>query len=310
MLSAALLLLFACDDGKTPADDSSPVVDPATVTLHGPCPLDLDYGGFTLTIGQESSNIDGAVADGVVPFAVLEQLMAEGDCVVLRRNNPFCDPACDRSQTCDFDGQCVDYPANQDLGTVSMVGLARDAEMTPVFPGNTYFDTSLPHPAVQPGALVTLGMPGGVYGPATLYGVGVEALDLAPSWTLESGVDLEILWPAPTASPTRSEVAIELSIDQHGVTPSVLRCVFADDGAGTVPGAVVATLVDVGVTGFPAGSIERRTVDSAPAGPGCMDLTVRSPRVASVDVVGHTPCVTSNECPEGQHCNEELQTCE
>lgn len=306
-----LLWLLACDGpDKTPADDSVSTVDPATVPLHGSCPLATDYGGFNLVLGEDSSSIDGAVADGVVPFTVLELLAEAGDCVVLRRNNPFCDPACGPGETCDFDGSCVDYPSNQDLGTVTMRGLARDAEMTAVFPGNTYYDTALPHPAVAPGALVTLGMPGGVYGPATLYGVGVEPLDLSPAWTVESGVDLVIAWPAPTGEIVRSEVAIQLSIDQHGVTPSVLRCAFADDGEGTVPGEIVAQLVDVGVTGFPAGSIERRTVDSAAAGAGCMDFVVTSPRVAEVDVVGHTPCVTDNECPEGQTCNEELQTCE
>ncbi len=318
--SALLLLLAACsgDDDKPAGSDTSPetgdsapeTLDPATVPLTGACGMADDFGGFAVTATSSSSSVDGRVADGVVPFTVLEELVAEGDCAVLRRNNPFCDPACDPGETCDFDGTCIPYPANQDLGIVSIDGLVQDVVMEPVFPGNTYYDTSLPHPAFAGGELITLSMPGGVYGPLELHGVGVEALDLSAAWTIESGVDLVISWPAPTTSVVRSEIFVQISIDQHGVSPSVLQCTFADDGEGTVPGAVLASLVDVGVTGFPAGTIERRTVDHAAAGTGCLDFTVTSSRSAQVDVVGHTPCLSDDDCPDGQTCNEELQTCE
>jgi hypothetical protein len=275
------------------------------------CGLADDFGGFAVTATETTTDIAGSVADGVVPASVLERLAEAGDCVVLRRNNPFCDPACDPGQACSFDGTCVPWPANQDLGTVTIDGLVQPSVMEPVFPGNTYYDTTLPHPAFAAGGLLTLAMPGGAFGPLTLYGVGVEPLDVpGAAWMLESGVDLVVTWPAPVATVVRSEVAVEISIDQHGVSPGVLRCTFADDGEGTVPGAIVAALVDAGVTGFPSGTITRRTADRATLPGGCLDFVVASPRGAAVDVVGHTPCVSSNECPDDQHCNEDLQICE
>ncbi|MES2645143.1 MAG: hypothetical protein V4850_36990 [Myxococcota bacterium] len=319
-----LLALAGCTGGKpddtsvgdtetadTHTDTATAPLDPATVPLNGACALADDHGGFNVTVLEDATTVAGTVADGVVPATVLEELVREGDCAVLRRNNPYCEPTCPPGETCAFDGTCVPYPANQGLGTVTLDGLVVPVVMEPVFPGNTYYDTSLPHPAYTPGELLTLSMPGGVYGPLELYGVGVEPLDLPDVvWVIEGGVDYVLDWPAPAGAVVRSEIAIQISIDQHGVSPSVLRCVFADDGQATIPGAVLSALVDVGVTGFPAASIERRTVDQGAAGAGCLDFVVTSPHVPTVDVVGSTPCVSDNECPDDQTCNVELQICE
>ncbi len=319
-LILAAVLLSGCpapppDHTKTAIDDSGGTtsgLDPATVPLTGPCASDVDYGGIDLTADSEASEVAGSVADGVVPSTVLELLVAEGDCEVLRRNNPYCDPTCDPGETCDFDGTCVPYPANQDLGTLTLDGLLAPVEMEPVFPGNTYFNTSLPNPAYTVGSVLTLRMPGGVYGPAELHGVGVEPLDMTgAAWVIDGGVDFEVTWPPPTGAGVRSEVAVQISIDQHGVSPSSLRCVFVDDGAGTVPGSIIQALEDVGVTGFPTASIERRTVDHVAIGAGCMDFRVTAPRtITSIDVEGHTPCMSDADCPEELDCNEELQICE
>jgi hypothetical protein len=315
MLAAWISLAVLACTGKDPdsekTDDSatpeSP--DPATVPLHGECDMAADFGGFTLTAGEDTTDLAGSVADGVVPYTVLEEIAAEGECRLLRRNNPYCDPACDAGEACDFDGNCVPYPVNQDLGTVTVTGLFAAVSMTPVFPGNTYFDTDLPHPAFDSGDLVTVSLPDAAT-PLALYGVGVEALvPESGTWTIEAGQDLTVRWTAPTAAVSRSSVALHISIDQHGASPSSLHCAFEDDGEATVPGAILQALVDVGVTGFPNGSIERRTVDNGSFGGGCMDFAVTSPRTATIDVVGFTPCITTNECPHGQTCDKEFQIC-
>jgi hypothetical protein len=316
--SVLTFVLSACT-GVEPLDSSVPIdsdsdlgeVDAATVPLGGACAMSDDLGGFLIQATEDATDVDGAVANGVVPASVLEEIAASGECSVLRRNNPFCDPSCDPGQACTFEGTCIEYPANQDLGTVTLSGLSEPVVMERVYPGNTYFNTSLVHPAFVGGELLSLAMPGGVYGPATLYGVGVEALDMTGvTWTIEDGLDLALSWPAPTGALVRSEIAVQVSIDQHGVTPSVVRCTFADTGSGVVPAAIVSTLVGAGVTGFPAGSITRRTVDHADVSAGCLDFTVSAPRTVAVDVVGSTPCVSDRECPDGQSCNLELQICE
>jgi hypothetical protein len=291
--------------------DTGSDLDPVTVDLAGACDMASDFGGFVVQSAGDNTGVEGKVADGVVPISVLEEIGAAGECRLLRRNNPFCDPACDRSHTCDFDGVCVAYPANQDLGVVTIAGLAQDVAMDPIFPGNTYFDTSLPDPPFAPGELITLDMPDGVYGPLTLHGVGLELLTgTADEWIIEEGRDLVVTWAPPTTEVVRSTVGLSVSIDQHGATPGLLRCDFADDGEGVVPEALIGLLINSGVTGFPTGRISRNTVDSGPVGDGCMDLTVAHPFVVDVDVVGYTPCISTQDCPDGQECNLELQICE
>lgn len=298
-------------DGGDGGDGSTETLDPATVPLGGPCDLAKDYGGFEILSADDAWGVQGAVSDGVVPQLVLEEIMSDGDCTLKRRNNPFCDPPCDAGETCDFDGECLPYPQFQDLGTVTVDGLVQPVSMEPVFPGNTYFDTSVPNPPFTPGEAVRLNMPGGLYGPAELFAVGVEPLEgMAAEWIVEAGVDLPVTWDAPSDANARSEIYLTLSVDQHGTTPGAVFCTFADTGSGTVPGTVIQALVDSGVTGFPTGGISRRTVDQAPAGDGCMDLTLHTPKVVAVDVVGFTPCWSDIDCPEGQDCNEELQVCE
>lgn len=302
---ASLAVLAAGCPGKSDDDGG---ITAENVPLDGACDMALDQGGFTVS----HAGVEGSVADGVVPISVLEQLHSEGDCLLLRRNNPYCDPGCDPGQTCTFDGVCVPYPANQDLGVIAIEGLASDVSMDPVFPGNTYFDTSLPDPPYTSGTLVTLTVPeDGTYGPATLHGVGVDPLaGTDAEWIVDSGVDLPVSWTAPAGDGARSSVLLEISIDQHGATPGLVRCVFEDDGDATVPGGILQRLVDSGVTGFPTGRLVRQTVDREPAGDGCMDLTIQSEKTIEVDVVGFTPCVDDEDCPEGESCNIELQVCE
>jgi hypothetical protein len=323
-MSNVLVWVLACTSSKGPAaDDSTPsetgddsggptIVDPATVPLTGECAMTDDYGGFAVIADGDSGWVAGSVADGVVPASVLEPIASDGDCRVLRRNNPYCNPTCAAGTVCDFDGNCVPYPANQDLGSVSIAGLVEAVAIDPVFPGYTYFDTKLPIEPFVSGALVTLAAPDAPGGALELHGVGVSAL--APTdalWTFESGKDLTVYWAPPTGDVIRSEIALSINIDQHGATPSVLRCTFEDDGEGTVSGKILDALVGAGVTGFPNGLLDRRTVDhGAIEGSGCADFTVSSPRNVPVDVIGYTPCITKEDCPKGQTCNKALQICE
>ncbi len=307
-----LLLALACTDDDTGTTDSALAgLDPETVALGGACPLASDFGGFRVVSQDDGSAVEGDVSDGVVPQLVLEEIAVSGDCHVLRRNNPYCEPSCAAGEVCDFDGTCLPYPSKQDLGTVTVAGLLQPVALEPVFPGNTYYDTTLPTPPYDPGGVIALDMPGGVYGPATLYGVGVEPLTSLDSlWSVEDGQDLVVRWEAPTGSVVRSEVGLSINVDQHGTSPGAVYCSFDDDGEGTVPGDLVSVLVAAGVTGFPSGALARRTFDHAAAGDGCMDFEVVAPLTVDVDVVGFTPCVTDTDCPKGLDCNEELQVCE
>lgn len=313
-----LLIALACTSGdKLPLDDStddssgdSVPPDPETVPLDGVCSDATHWGAFLIDSNADFSFVSGAMTNGVVPASILTNVLTDGECTIWRRENPFCDPACTSGFACDFDGECVPYPEGQDIGTVTVHGLVQPVSMTPVPPGNTYFDTSLPNPPWEPGALVTLGTSGGAYDPFRLYGVAPATLvPTSLAWTINPGQPLAISWDAPTSA-VRSEVVLNLRIDLHGVTPSSLECVFADDGAAEVPASVLDQLMAAGVTGFPAGDIARRTADSADAGQGCADLVLTSSRLGQVSITGYTPCRRDEECPEGTTCNEALERCE
>jgi hypothetical protein len=232
--------------------------------------------------------------------------------VLLKRNNPFCDPTCAPNESCDFDGTCIPAPQNQNIGTVTVEGLAKPVEMEARKPTNNYFVSALPTGALPPGGLVTLQSTGGVYDPITLYGVGFDLLTAPKTpWSIQEGLPLTVVWDAPPkGSVVRSEAYLTINIDQHGVTPTALFCSFADDGEGTVPASLLKTLIGQGVTGFPDGSLTRRTVDSTAVGDGCEELVVSSLHDADVNVVGYTPCNNDKMCPDGQHCNLELERCE
>ncbi len=298
------------DDTQVSADDTADQVDPDTVGLDGTCALEDDYGGFVVEVYEDLSNVEGAVSDGVVPESVLENILEDNGCVLWRQNLAYCDGGCDAGYVCDFEGNCLPYPSNQDLGTVSIGGLGTDVAMEPVTPGYTYYDTSLAHPAFTGGELIALRMPAGTYGPVTLHGVGVEPLaGLGDGWFVEDGVDTIITWDPPTASVVRSDIVVKVRIDLHGSTPLTLACTWEDTGSGTIPGKVMAQMVAGGVTGFPQGFIWRRTADKAEVGEGCMDLVVSSPREVEVDVANFTPCLTDEDCPKGQECDVEFQIC-
>ncbi len=298
------------DTGDTDDTDDTDTTDPATVPLAGVCADDVRWGGFVVDSSDEYAYATGTVSDGIVPVAVLTRVLDSGDCTIWRRENPFCDPGCDPGYTCDLDGQCVYYPTTQDLGTVDITGLSQAVSMTPVSPGFNYFDTSLDNPPWTAGSLLTLTTTGGSYDPVRLYGVAPASLvPVSLDWVLTDGAPLAVAWDAP-AGGVRTELTLTLRIDQHGLTPASIECVFADDGAAEVPADVISTLVGYGVTGFPAGILTRQTADSAPIGAGCIDLVASSTRVASVEVAGYTPCRDDRECPEPLTCNETLERCE
>ncbi len=128
-------------------------------------------------------------------------------------------------------------------------------------------------------------------------------------WVVVGGQPFSVSWDAP-ATEVATEVVVELRIDQHGTTPASVVCRFADEGAGEVPASVIDGLMDLGVTGFPTGSVVRRTADHAPLGEGCIDFVASATLLAHVSISGYTPCRNDAECPKGLECNEALERCE
>jgi len=307
-ISIISILLAAACGSDTPDDPDAHIPD--TVELRGTCESAEDLGGFTVASYADMSAIDGKVANGVVPVSVRELVASEGGCSLMRKRNPFCDPACGAGFTCNHDGNCIAAPETQDVGVVSIAGLAKQVEMEPLVPGNNYFDTQLPHPVFEPGDIIALTSTNGTYGELKLFGVGGEDL-VAPSetWTIERDVGLAITWAAPTATDSKTRIYVELTIDQHGNSPIAVQCDVEDNGSLTVPVTLINQLLDSGVSGFPNGRIVRHTTDKVNVSDGCVDFTVSYPRQSTVRVSGHTPCMSTTQCPKGQTCDIPNQTC-
>ncbi len=295
-------------DTSDTSDTGDPPTDPEP---RGPCSLETRLGAIVVESGAQFSFVQAEVADGVIPATILEPIGEAGDCRLLRRNNPFCNPPCQPGFTCDFDGQCIDFPEPQDIGTVTVNGLLAEVSMEPVEGSNTYFATGLPHPPFDEGAKITATTTAGFAGALSLVGRGGAPLELkTQTWSIVAGQDLVLEWSAGAAD-AGTEIGARLVIDQHGNSPVALLCTFADTGSGAVPAALIDQLLGAGVSGFPNGTLRRQTLDSVDTGAGCVELLVSLPREPEdVAVAGHTPCQKTDDCPAGQTCNVPLETCE
>jgi hypothetical protein len=299
---AAVLLCGAC----SPPDDAPP--PPRVVDLAGPCAPDQRHGAFVVEVLETYSVAFGHLADGMVPVTVLEEVLSEGACSLLRRNNPFCDPTCEPGQTCDFDGTCIPYPTNLNLGTVTIRGLVDDVVMEAEPPTFRYSEPSLTHPGFLPGSDVYLDSEGGEAEPIALESRGFAPLELATDLavTVEEGEAVDLAWE-PGAERTRLQA--EVNVDQHGVTPVVIRCDFEDTGSAEIPASVVDALLGFGISGFPNAMLTRSVDDSAAVGGGCVEFGLSSPRPVPVEVSGHTPCAGPQDCPPGRTCDVATNTC-
>jgi hypothetical protein len=335
-LILALGLLFLCvgcngdddddsvsgDDDATPDDDdddATPDDDDATAdddddatppTFRGSCALDVKVGAFLIQHEPEYTVISGEVRDGVVPSAVLENVLEEDDCRLLMRNNPFCDPPCQPDETCDLDGDCIPYPINLDVGTVTITGLNKEVTMEP--PGGglpaMYYDTQMPHPGFDPGADIRLSASGNEIDGFELYGEGFAPLEIVEEpWIVRPGEPMEVHWTAATGEQVR--ILLRFNIDQHGTTPVEVWCDVEDTGSFSTPSSVMDALIGYGVTGFPTGNIYRRSVDSVDVETGCVELEVSSHLTGDLQVEGHIPCDSPDDCPKGMECDFMSGTC-
>jgi hypothetical protein len=306
---AAALLLLACGEAEDTQD--SQVDDPmdwALEDLGGACAGDEHVGWFELAQWEDAdpsiafSTVTGVVMDGVIPTTVLFEELSEGDCTLWRKVNPFCDPGCGTDEVCTHDGECAPYPAQLDLGTVTVEGLGGALSMEPDGFAN-YWDTSVGYPLFEPGARLRVRSDSGL----ELRGLGVDSLRVDdPAWQITRGEDLEVSWIPGTAE---ARITLSFNVDQHGNSPITMRCEVDDLGSATVPAAVLEALLDRGVSGFASGWMRRGSADRTTTEHGCVDLQVYSHRGTELTVEGHIPCSWDGDCPDGWSCDLETNTC-
>ncbi len=312
MILAAFWIGCEPDPGDSVPEDSQPDTtdsDADTLELEdltGGCPTSHRVGGFELAHwdgpDEGFATATGQVNDAVIPATIRFEAGEEGACILWQKIVPYCEEACEPDEACSHDGECVPYPVPQDIGPVTISGLSAPLDLTADDFGN-YWDTSLGYPLFEPGSPIELDA-GDLF---SLQGFGVETLVVPePNWLLVPGEDMTVSW---TASGHPAWIELTFNIDQHGLSPLTMVCEVPDTGSATLPAALLDQLVNSGVSGYPSAWMRRRTADAYAIQQGCVDLQVFSHVGVDMGVEGYTPCSRDEDCPEGQHCDMDMQIC-
>ena len=297
----------APEDAGAPEDTGVSDAGPSPEVLYGEsCESAERIGQFLVAHEEFYAQVSGEVAAGVIPLTVLQEVETQGDCRLMRKENPFCEIPCQAGELCDHDGTCVDYPENKSVGSVTVSGL-KDGDVVMEPKNATYFDTNVSMPLFDPGAPVRLIATGDELPGFELNAFGVPDLELPGGViTMQSGTPLDVSW---TPQPGGWRLYFSLNIDQHGASPATLFCEVEDTGSYQVPAAFVDAILSMGVSGFATAHFYRRTVDAVQLDAGCVQLTVSSYVYGKLEVEGHTACNFDPDCPEGEVCEIAINTC-
>ncbi len=255
------------------ADEASGPDPVITGEPRGACAVGDVTGLFEIVYGKNFSYFSGDVSAFPKPAVPPEELLATGACTVRRQVQLSCSSPCEGGSVCGTEGSCVDAPGSQCVGTVSVFGLLKEVSLEPTEGTGFYMESSLPHPPFEPGAAIQLDATGGDDAAFTLYGVGVDKVEvLDTSWTVTAGQPLLVSWKPDEQSD--ADVEVVLAIDQLGKTPAEIVCVTEDTGELEIAADLIDLLLESGTSGEPAGTVTRRTVDSDMIDRGCVELRV------------------------------------
>lgn len=297
------------DPAADAGPDATPDAGPIEEVLYAPCAHGTRVGGFTTSLEDGYTAVQGQVLNGTNPGSVEVEQAAEGACRLWVPPSLFCDPACEVGTTCGAGG-CVALPTAVDVGQVDVAGLLDPVTMRGSAPVHFYSNRgTLRHPGFVEGAPITLSAAGA--DPVVAFSLsGQGVLPLVPEGTevaLAAGSPVSLRWGSPAAG-TAARVRIDLNIANHGGTPARIECVVPDTGAFDLPVGLTDQLLALGASGFPRVVLVRETVDSLVTAVGCVDFRVQSAAVLDVEIPGLISCSFDEDCPEGQICRPDL-TC-
>ncbi|HXI57448.1 MAG TPA: hypothetical protein VNO55_15385 [Polyangia bacterium] len=283
---------------------------------YQPCAASTAVGHFSIALAGPADNapgtstFQGSVRNGVAPLENWPELVKDGDCHVVVLPKLFCATACGADRTCAGKDQCVPQPQAQDLGDITLDGLAAPLTVPPIGAPTArqyYASLPMPFPPLGPENEVRMKTAGGAYPSFTLVGRGVEPLVLSTSnLFIARDKPLVVTWTAP-AKNRSTKIFIRLDIAHHGGIGARLECDVADAGSATLPATLLAALIDQGTAGFPTITLIRRTVDAVSIAAGCVDFAVASPADQPVTVDGVTSCNDDMPCPAGKTCGVDLK---
>jgi hypothetical protein len=267
----------ASDTSVAANEDQAASGDSASVALEGSprgaCGVGDVTGLFEVVYGKNFSYFSGDVNAFPLPAVAPEELLATGSCTVRRQVELTCSSACEGGTVCGKEGSCVDAPGSVGVGTVSVLGLLMEVELDPTEGTGFYMESSLPHPPFEPGSPIRLDATGGDDAAFTLYGVGVDKVEVSDEeWVVSPGQPLSLSWVPGEVS--AAQVEVTLAIDQLGKAPAEIFCLTQDTGQLEIAADLIDELLQAGSSGSPAGTVTRRTVDSDMIDRGCVELRV------------------------------------
>ncbi|HXI58150.1 MAG TPA: hypothetical protein VNO55_18920 [Polyangia bacterium] len=278
---------------------------------------DAVLGSFLLNLETKDpahTTFLGVVKDGPQPELIIwDDVASGGGCTLQAPRVPFCTPSCTNGLACVAGGQCVGYPAAQDVGTVTVKGIGSadlviNPQSSPATRSVNYQPTGdLPYPPADEGASIEVDATGGKLGPFTIKSTGIAPLAFAGPIPLESGKSLSLTWTAP-GMPALTHMQIKVDISHHGGTRGQILCDVPDDGALEIPEPLITKLISFGVAGFPSVTLSRVAIGWASVPGGRISLEVSSTTQVNVTIPGLISCTDTSDCPMGKTCQPD-QSC-
>jgi hypothetical protein len=268
------------------------------------------------------TSVLGKVNGGATPPTIIwETTKTDGECWLEKPRVPFCSEGCG-ADVCVDDDVCMPYPEGHSVGEVQLRGLklvGGGSDLTLKEIANTYqpgAGVAFDDPPFAEGDAIELSAAGGDYAAFALTTSGVAPLEITSTdFELADGKDLELTWQA-AADPTSSVVHVKIDISHHGGSRGLIECDATDDGALTVPAALVGELLGLGFAGFPSLVATRSSRDSVQITPGRVELVVSSKAQRPVTIDGLISCTGAEpeagdppECPDGTTCQSDF-TCQ
>jgi hypothetical protein len=275
--------------------------------------FELHYATGTGT-APSYTDISGLMRDGVpTELVVWEKKKTEGDCSLYTPRVPFCE-GCATPQVCVADNVCRTPPTSHPIGQVTLTGLngTSPLELTPI---TSDADTkylcaeTLPLPPCTAGAPISLAATGAGQFPA----FSIAAQCIAPlvvtnsTIAIESGKDFTLTWTPGAVADAR--IGLEFDLSHHGGSKGRLLCDTADSGTLKVSGALIKSLMDLGVTGFPKADVKRVYTGKTAVGTGTAELRLRANIEFVAEIPGLKSCNGNAECTAPETCQTPGRMC-
>ncbi len=307
----ACLLAASCGPRPSALDAGA---DAATRVLYGYFGVELIR--IDLVQPQTTAVRARLLSAEPAPTVRLRTTMTEAECALQVPDIPFCEPRCSNGATCVGEGVCAPQPTVFDLGAVSIEGLRRvdGATLSPLVPASTVFGqpTSLSIPGeqlryppfasgstLQWNIAASSGLP-----PITMSMPTIDELRLTNS-THESAPNrpLDVRWEPPaTPVPEGQRVLVSMDFTHHAGLRGAIHCETDDDGAMTIPAALVTGLHALGTAGWPALYVTRTIRRSATVAGARLVFEVKYEKEVYVTIEGLISCHEDAECPDGRRC--------